>query len=181
MSKAAVRQRAEDVLRRHLQPGEHVAVSAAVTSDPPRSGVVILLIVAVALTAAGVAIMLGPLPGGPVMLPVLPVLVMGIEFLPSPVYVAVTDRRQICCRLSRLRGAPGRLLFAVPLADLRVVGYRSGRHWSSIRCAIPGRKPIRLAASRGWHRDFAQVELALAGSGAFAGLDPPWPSRGQAA
>lgn len=87
----------------------------------------------------------------------------------------VTDRRLICIRMSR----PGRKLrgpaFAVPLADLRILNYRSGRHGASVRCHIPGRKPILLHVGRAGRKDFAEIEMALVRSGAFAKLDPPWP------
>jgi hypothetical protein len=89
-------------------------------------------------------------------------------------YLVVTDRRLIGCGVSRLRGMPGRRAFAVPLADLRILSYRSGKYGASLRCGIPGRKPILLHWGRAGRTDFAEVEKVLARSGAFAKLDPPW-------
>jgi hypothetical protein len=83
-------------------------------------------------------------------------------------YVAVTGQRVICCRLSRLRGAPGRLAFTVPLTDLRIVNYRSGTHGRSMRCEVPGHGRIRLGAGRAGRQDFTEVGIALARSGGHA-------------
>ena len=179
MNRAAVNRRAEEALRHELHPGEHVAASAAVMSNPSRWGAAAFLALALAMAAAGLATLFGqpgPLTGGPVIGLALPVLALGIQFLPRPMYVAVTGQRVICCRLSRLRSAPRRLAFAVPLADLRIVKYRSGTYGGSMRCEVPGHKRIRLDASRAARKDFAEVGMALARSGAFTKLDPPYPS-----
>jgi hypothetical protein len=180
VSWAAVKQRAQEALRRDLQPGEHVAASAVVMSGPPRWGVAALLAVALALAAAGLAIIFGrqpgPVPVGPVIGLAPAVLLLGGMFLPRPMYVAVTDRRLICWQISRLGSAPRRLAFAVPLTGLRIVNYRSGKYGNSIRCETPGHKRIRLDTRRAGRKDFAQVEIALARSGAFTKLDPPWPA-----
>jgi hypothetical protein len=180
VNRAAVKRRAEEALRRELQPGEHVVAGAAGTCDPSRWGTAALLAAALALAAAGLVSFAGPQPGllsGP--LPgglALPLLILGIHFLPRSMYVAVTDRRLICCRLSRLGSTPRQLAFAVPLADLRIVNYRSGKRESSVRCEIPGHKRIRLAVGRAGRNDFAGVDMALARLGAFTKLDPPFPS-----
>jgi hypothetical protein len=140
VNRAAVNRHAEEALRRELKPGEHVAASAAVTSNPSRWGAAAFLALALAMAAAGLATLFGqpgPLTGGPVIGLALPVLALGIQFLPRPMYVAVTGQRVICCRLSRLRSAPRRLAFGVPLADLRIVKYRSGRYGGST--PTPGR------------------------------------------
>jgi hypothetical protein len=181
VNRAAVNRRAEEALRHELQPGEHVAASAAVTSNPSRWGAAAFLALALAMAAGGLAILFGrqpgPLTSGPVVIGLaLPVLALGIQFLPRPMYIAVTGQRVICCRLSRLRGAPKRLVFAVPLADLRIVNYRSGTYGGSLRCEVPGLKRIRLDASRAGRKDLAGVGMALSRSGAFTKLDPPYPS-----
>jgi hypothetical protein len=176
VNRVALRRRAEEALRDGLQPGERIAAGAAVTSDPSRWGAAALLVAALTVTAAGLASLLGPLPAGPVSALALPVLGLGIQFLPRPMYIAVTDRQLICCRLSRLRTTPGRQAFAGPLADLRIASYRSGKYGTSIRCEIPGRKPILLQVGRAGRKDFAEVDMVLALSGAFAKLDPPYPS-----
>ncbi len=62
----------------------------------------------------------------------------------------------------------------MPLADLRIVSYRSGKYGASVRCEIPGAKPILLHWGRAWRTDFSEVEKVLARSCAFAQLDPPY-------
>lgn len=176
MNRVALKRQAEEALRHDLQPGERIAVGSAVTSDPSRWAAAALIAAALAEGAAGLASLLGPLSAGPVIVLTLPVLGLGVQFLLRPMYVAVTDRRMICYRLSRLRRTLGRAEFAVPLADLRIVNYRSGRLGTSIRCEIAGRKPILLHADRAGRKDFAEVEMVLARSGAFAKLDPAYPS-----
>jgi hypothetical protein len=176
VNRVALKRRAEETLRHDLQPGERIAAGSAVTSDPSRWGAAALLVAALALTAAGLASLLGRLPADPVSALALPVLGLGIQFLPRPMYIAVTDRQLICYRLSRLRTTLGRPAFAVPFADLRIVNYRSGKYGTSIRCEIPGRKPMLLNVSRAGRKDFAEVDMVLARSGAFAKLDPKYPS-----
>jgi hypothetical protein len=131
VNKVALRQQAADRLRHDLQQGERIAVGSAVTSDPSRWGAGVVLVVALALIAAGLLSLLGPLPASPVIGLALPVLGLGVQFLPRPVYLVVTDRRLICSRVSRLRGTPGRRAFAVPLADLRILSYRSSKYGAS--------------------------------------------------
>ncbi len=115
-------------LRHDLQPGERIAAGLAVTSDPSRWGVAVLLAVALALTAASLVSLLGPLNASPVIVLALPGLGLGMQFLPRPMYVAVTDRRLICIRISRLHGKLGRPAFAVPFAAPRVLNNRSGKY-----------------------------------------------------
>jgi hypothetical protein len=176
VGEGAVIRRAAEALGRELQAGEHVAGSAVMTSDPSRWAVVVFLAPVAALLAAGLASFAGA-GYGPVAAGLgVCLLGLGIEFLPRPMVVAVTSQRLLCWRLSRLRRAPRRLVFAVPLAELHVVRYRPGRYASSIQCELSGTKRIRLAAGRAGRKDFAKVEEVLARSGAFAQLDPPWPS-----
>ncbi len=49
-----------------------------------------------------------------------------------------------------------------------------------MRCGIPGRKPIRLDVDWAGRKDFGEVEQALARSGAFTHLEPPYPSAANA-
>lgn len=77
----------------------------------------------------------------------------GIEFLPPPVLVAVTSQRLLCWRLSRLRRTPRLLVFAVPLAELRIAKYLPGRYASSIQREMPGGRRIRLQARRAGRKD----------------------------
>jgi hypothetical protein len=145
-------------------------------SDPARWAVVVFLAPVVALLAAGLASFTGAR-YGPVAAGLGACLLgLGIGFLPRPMVVVVTSQRLLCWRLSRLRRAPRRLVFAVPLAELRIVSYRPGRYASSIQCELSGSRRVRLAAGRAERKDFATVEEVLERSGAFAHLDPPWPS-----
>lgn len=175
MGGTAVSRQAEEVVRRELQPGEYVASSAEVMSDPSRWAVAAFLVLAIALVTVGLVSLFGPLPGSPAGGFVVP-LSLGVVFLPRPMFVVVTSQRLICLRLSRFRRAPRQLAFAVPLAEVRIVKYRPGKYASSIECEIPGRKCVRLNVGRAGRNDFAKVEQALARSGAFAKLDPPWPA-----
>jgi hypothetical protein len=178
MNKVVLEQKAEDELRRDLLPGEQVAVGSIVTSDPSRWGAAVLAAVSLALVVVGLLSWFGPLSGGPFVAAVLPALGLGVQFLPRPMYVAVTDRRLICRRVSRFRGRPRRPAAAVALADLRILNYRRGKFGASIRCEIPEGKPITLHWGRARRANFAQFEMALARSGAFAKLDPPYPPEG---
>ena len=175
MGRTAVSRQAEEVLRHELQAGEHLAVSAEVTSDPSRSAAAAFLALAIAVTALGLVSLFGPLPGpaGGLAAPLLP---LGILFLPRPMLVVVTSQRLICLRLSRFRRAPRQLAFAVPLAEVRIVKYRPGKYTSSIQCEIPGHKRTRLNVGRAGRKDLDKVEEALSRAGAFAKVDPPWPA-----
>lgn len=176
MNRAVLQRQAAEALRHDLEPGEHIAAGSAVTTDPSRWALTALLTLSVVLTAAGLEGLLGPLQATPVIAVGLPIMALGIQFLPRPMYVTVTNRRLICTRMSRLRSSPRRPAFAAQLADLRILNYRSGSYGSSIRCQVPGRKPMLLHASRARRKDFAEVVQVLARSGAFAKLDPPYPS-----
>ena len=173
MSRVALKRQAEEALSRGLQPGERIAAGSRVTCGLSRRGPAALLAAWLVPTAAVLESLWGPLPAGPVIAVAVPVLGLGIWFLPRPMYVAVTDRRLICWRLSR--STLRRLAFTVPLADLRIVNYRSGKYGTSIRCEFPGGKPVLLYARRAGREDFAKVDRVLARSGAYAKMDPPYP------
>jgi hypothetical protein len=170
MSRVALKRQAEEALSRGLQPGERIAAGSRVTCGLSRRGPAALLAAWLVPTAAVLESLWGPLPAGPVIAVAVPVLGLGIWFLPRPMYVAVTDRRLICWRLSR--STLRRLAFTVPLADLRIVNYRSGKYGTSVWCECPGRRPMLLHAGR---EEFAGVDRALARAGAYAKLDPPYP------
>ena len=176
MNRAVLQRRAAEALRHDLQPGECVAAGSVVKSDPSAWGLAVLLTLAVALTAAGLISLLDRLPTDPVIAMLVPVLGLAIQFLPRPMYVMVTNRRLICIQMSRLRSTPRRPAFAAPFADVRILNYRSGNYGTSIRCQVPGRKPVLLHVGRARRKDFAEVVKVLARSGAFAKLDPPYPS-----
>jgi di/tricarboxylate transporter len=178
--RAAIVWQAEEVLRGELQPGEDVRGSVAMTASPSRWSAAVLLAVALMLVAAGVADLVGP-QQGPVPTDLVigvaaPLLSLGPFLLSRQMYVVVTDRRLICVRLSRFRRAPTRLAFAVRLADFPISNrWLSPKH-NSIQCQIPDQKQIRLHAGWAQRTDFATVARALSQSGAFAKLDPPYPS-----
>jgi hypothetical protein len=176
VGEGAVIRRAGQALGRELRPGEQVAASAGMMSDPSRWAVAVFLVPVLVLLAAGLASFTGA-GYGPVAAGLgLCLLGLGIEFLPRPMVVAVTSQRLLCWRLSRLRRTPRRLVLAVPLAELRSVRYRPGRYASSLQCEVPDGKRIRLSARRAGRKDFAKVAEVLARSGALAQLDQPWPS-----
>lgn len=175
MNTVVLRRQTEDQLRRHLVPGEQVAAGSMVTSDPSRWGAAVWGVASLALGAVGVLILLGALPSSPALTMAALALGWGVLYLPRPMYVMVTDRRLVCCRLSRFRRRPRGSVIAAPLHDLRIVAHRQGQFGASIRCEVPGRKPIVLHWSRASRADFARVEMILARSGAFAKDDPPYP------
>lgn len=173
MSRLSVKGRAEEALRHELQPGEYFLGGAAATSGPSPWPAVAVGAAGLALFAAILANVTLP----PWLLPSLtPLLWLCPLFIPRLMYVAVTDRRLLCCRLSRLRGTARRMVFAVPLADVHVISYRSRRRWTAMRCEVPGHERIRLDVRGAWVKDFARVDEVLARSGAYEVLDPPWPS-----
>jgi hypothetical protein len=169
-------------LQAELEPGEHIVADMAATSDPSL-WYLALLPVALAMVAAGLADLFGsqPVPRADRALSALAALILGlaIQFAGRPVYVAVTDRRLVCRRMSRVRRGPEHAIFEVSLADLRVASYRFGKYQSFIRCQGPGHQRIRLAVSRAGRGDFANFNVMLARSGAFASLDPPYPAVGR--
>jgi hypothetical protein len=168
-------ERALDELRRDLLPGEQVVAGSTVTSEPSRWGAAVLSVVSLAFAATGLLMVFGPLSPSPFMAAGLPLLGLGIQFLPRPMYVAVTNQRLLCSRMPRFHGRPRRPVVAVPLAELRIPSYRFGRFSASIRIAVPGRKPITLHWARARRTEFTQVEAALVRAGAFARSDPPYP------
>jgi hypothetical protein len=172
----ARKRQAEEALGRDFQPGERITASSLVTSGLSGRGLAAVLAVCLVQVATSLEILLGPLQPGPftalAFLASLASVGLCFWFLCRPVYAATTDRRLICCRLSRLRGTPRRPALTVPLADLRIVSYRSGKYATSVLCEFPGRKPVRLQAGR---EEFAGLDRALAHAGAYAKLDPPYP------
>jgi hypothetical protein len=182
VGRTGISRQAEEALRRELQPCEQVAGSAEVTSNPSRWGVAAFLALVIALAAVGVVGLFGLFgalsspPAGGFAAPLLPLVGPLGLLLRRRMLVVVTSQRLICLRLSRFRREPRQLVFAVPLAEVRIVAYRPRKYASSIQCEIPGHKRIWLDAGRSGRKGFAEVEEALARSGAFAKLGPPWPA-----
>jgi hypothetical protein len=154
----ARKRQAEEALGRDFQPGERITASSLVTSGLSGRGLAAVLAVCLVQVATSLEILLGPLQPGPftalAFLASLASVGLCFWFLCRPVYAATTDRRLICCRLSRLRGTPRRPALTVPLADLRIVSYRSGKYATSVLCEFPAASPCgcRPAArsSPGW-------------------------------
>ncbi len=179
MAGADVTRAAGEALWHELLPGERIVGSARVASDPPRWALAAYLALSVALMAAGLVQIFGAWPNagagpGSFLAPLLPLAV--VAFLPRPLLVVVTSQRLIGLRLSRLQRAPRQVVFAAPLAEVRVVRYRQRRYAISVLCEIPGHRRIRLSAGRSGRTDLAEVEEALLRAGAFREFDPPWPA-----
>jgi hypothetical protein len=173
---ALITRRAEDAIQAGLQPGERLLAGAALTAGPSPWNSLWVIAGAITLIAAA----LGGLFGRQFILPgavlaaagaAFPVAAIGLTC--HPVYVAVSDQRLIGWRLTRFRRAPLRLAFAAPLAGLRITGYRTGRHGSSVRCEIPGQKSVHLHADRSGYAGFAELGMALRHSRAITDWDPP--------
>jgi len=173
--RTAIKQQAETAIRPVLQPGEQIRAGTAVARGPSRSSAAWVIAVAVALVAEAVLGIFDSQPsllsGG--LLPVLAAAVplLAVTFACRPMYIAVSDLQLIGVRLSRLGGAPGRLAFAAPLADVRITNHRSGRSGRSVRCEIRGRRRARLNVERSWYPDFAQVTTELWHFGAVTEWD----------
>jgi hypothetical protein len=178
--RTAIKRQAEDAIRPMLQPGEQTRAGAAVACGPSHLGGAWVSALTLALAAEAVIGLFGPQPsllcdGLLAAIGVgFPLLAVHLAF--RPMYIAVSDQRLIGVRLSRLGGAPGRLAFAAPLADVRITGHRAGRAASSVRCEIRGRKRTRLNIERSWYGDFAEVTVALWHCGAVTEWDRlPYP------
>jgi hypothetical protein len=166
----AIKGQAEEAIRPMLQPGERTRAGAAVACGPSRSTGAWVSAVAFALVAEVVVGIFGPPPsllsGGLLAAIGVGLPLLAVHLACRPMYIAVSDQRLIGLRLSRLGGAPGRLAFAAPLADVRITGHRSGRSGRSVRCEIRGRRRTRLNVERSWYPDFAEVTMELWHSGA---------------
>lgn len=167
---------AEEVLWHELQPGEHIVSSVAVTSNPSRWVTAVFLALAAGQLVVGLIIIFGPGTDAGTAGLLSPLLPLGVVFLRRPVLLAVTSQRLICLRLSRLRRVPGRLDFAVPLMEVRVVKYRPGKYAAAIQFETPGRKRTWLNVGLSGRKNFTTIEATLTRAGAFTKLDPPWPS-----
>jgi hypothetical protein len=179
--RTAIKRQAEEAIRPVLHPGERTRAGAAVACGPSRWKGAWLSAVALALVAEGLLGIFGPQPSllsaGLLAAVGAGLPLLALLFASRPMYIAVSDQRLIGLRLSRLGGAPGRLAFEAPLADVRITGHRSGRSGNSVRCEIRGRKRTRLNVERSWFADFAEVTMALWHSGAMTEWDRlPYPT-----
>ena len=147
VNKVVLRQQAEDGLRHDLQQGERIAAGSAVTCDPSRWGAAALLVVSLALIAASLASLLGPWPASPVVALALPVLALGIQFLPRPLHLVVTDRRQPGIPASRHARAEGIRRAARGPADPELP-VRQVRSFAPVRDSRPQAHPAALGPGR---------------------------------
>jgi hypothetical protein len=177
-----VKQQAEEAVCRVLLPDERIVAGALAETGPSRRLAGRAYKLAIPLMLGIVLTVLGshprPLLGELAASVAVALVVAAAGFLyrsvyVASVYVAATDRRLICCRLSAFRGTPGRLAFAAPLADVSIVDHQSDRSSSSMRCEIRGQQGIRLNVRRPGWRDFADVGAVLRHSAAVTEWDPP--------
>lgn len=164
--KARVKQQVGPWLYRFMVPGERIVTGVRAVAGPPPAG---LLAVGLAFGLADIAYWINllvhgmgsPIPPG-LVTPVL----LGLNYLNRPVFLAVTDRQVICFRLSAYGGKPARFLFAAPLPDVRITRYRRGRWRASLHCRAPvdGRsRNHRLSVPRVWQPDLDALLPALTG------------------
>ncbi len=175
--KARVKQRAGLWLYRVMWPGERIVAGVRAEAAPFQ-----LPVLAIRLAALGLSLAWGVLatihlvvllssqqaPGPSPFMPFLVVpAVLATQlstWLVRPVFIAVTDRQVICYRLSFFDQQPSRLLFAVPLAEVRVTRYRQGRWFASLRCEAPEGGKVRrrrLTVARVWQPDLDALLTAL--------------------
>jgi hypothetical protein len=96
-------------------------------------------------------------------------LTLAITLRRRSVFVAVTQRQLICCRLAKFGNEPVRPLFCTPLTAVRITG--TGRRtlsWKSVRYIGPGAKDrgMQFHVYRSWLKDLAEVLTALETGGA---------------
>lgn len=113
-------------LDRVVEPGDQIVAGTWAMVGP---GPWLDMLVTLPFFAFGVAgITTGASPGGWGFVPALLSLVL--LFWRRPVFVAVTERRLICYRLSRMTNDPVRLSFRAPLPTVRV---------TRLGCSVPDR------------------------------------------
>ena len=170
--KARTKQQAGPWLYRVMAPGERIVAGVSAVDGPPVLAlrIPLLVLTLAAFTYATYRLVQavhgelshgldGPFPLGLLWVPLLLV-----NFLNRPVFLAVTGQRVICYRLSFYDRQPLRLLFAVPLAEVRVTRYRQGRWLASLRCEAPEDGKVRrrrLTVARVWQPDLDALLAAL--------------------
>ncbi len=88
-------------------------------------------------------------------------------------YVAVTQRRMICIRLSWPKYQPGPVVLDVPAPVVLISGGRRGLVLDSVRCTGPGESDLGISTPRQWRSEFDQVLAALRAGGASVELNGP--------
>jgi hypothetical protein len=92
-------------------------------------------------------------------------------FVQRPMLLAVTGRQLVCCRLAGFGKHPASVATA-PLGRARITVYRQPR-LTTLRCLMPGAKPVMLNSVRGCQQDLDQVVAIARSSGVrvSTGLD----------
>jgi hypothetical protein len=178
--KARVKQQVGPALYQVMMPGEkitggvlgHTGLPPTVVMAAGLAGVVIalasLVIATISLIRAARGLPTPFFPSGVFVL--LPIMLASQLGLRRPEFLAVTGRQAICFRVSQA-GTPVKLLFAVPLTDVRVTAYRPGGRYASLRCEAPepyAYRARRLAVHRLWQPDLDALIAALAATGSVA-------------
>jgi hypothetical protein len=173
----AIRQQAEDAVRRELEPGERILAGAAVASGPSRWNGAWVIAVSLALVAEALVGLFGPAPsllsGGLVAVIAVGLPLLAMYLACRPMYIAVSDTRLIGLRLSRHAGTPRRVAFDGMLGEVRITNQRYGRYGGSVRCEIRGQKKTRLNVERSCYPEFAGVTAELRRCGALTEWDRP--------
>jgi hypothetical protein len=162
-----IKLRVAPALERVMEPGDRIiaGMSALTGLPPPLDLAVSLPVVALSFESIGarrdVIALLGGLASW--------LLSVVLLFSRRPVFVAVTERQLICCRLSRIGSEPTRLLFCAPLITVSMISVgRGALRWRSVRYSGPGAEgpSLRLNVRGRWRRDLDEVLIALHAGGA---------------
>jgi hypothetical protein len=92
--------------------------------------------------------------------------------LNRPYYMAVTDRRVMFVRLSKMTYKPKRLEWSDPRAAVAIVENSPGSMWSHMRYRRPDGSQMRLNYYRTWRDDMAGVIQALGTGAQFPQVQP---------
>ncbi len=85
-------------------------------------------------------------------------------FVQRPMLLAVTSRQLVCCRLAGLGRHPADVATA-PLNRSRITVYRQRPQTTTLRCLMPGAKPLMLNSVRGCQEDLDRVVAIARSSG----------------
>lgn len=178
MRREVLKRRVGPALYQVMEPGDEIMAGALAITGPSPAWDLLLGLSALAGVAAGAAGLFSsfspPQLLGPVLVFVPFLFAWPLQLRRRPVFVAVTQRQFICCRMSRLGYEPSRLLFSAPLSAVRMTAL-GGRvpNWEAVRYSGPG---LRFNVSRRWRRDLNEVLAALqVGGGAVDGMPPSRP------
>lgn len=85
-------------------------------------------------------------------------------FVQRPMILAVTRRQLVCCRLP----GPGKQPTGAtaPLSRTKITIYRHSPRTTTVRCLMPGARPLRLNSVKGHQEDLERVVAVAHSSGA---------------